>query len=183
MTTSSAERFTACWHAEGPRVLAYARRHIGDDLAQEVVSDTFMVAWRKWDSVPDPAIGWLIATARGVIRNRRRSLRRQHDLEARVALLDQVASPDATESVLVRQDALHRLAELSDQHREALLMTSWDGLTSEEAAEALGIRPAAFRRRVSRARASLNDDPSPPSPAPFPPAPIPSATLSTEGIS
>jgi RNA polymerase sigma factor (sigma-70 family) len=177
--TSSVERFTACWHADGPRVLAYARRHIGHDHAQEVVSDTFMVAWRKWDTVPDPPIGWLIATARGVISNRRRALQRRHAVETRAALLEQVASPDATESVIGREEALRRLAQLSDEHREALLMTSWDGLTSGEAAEALGIRPAAFRRRVSRARASLGDDPSPPDARDTSPA----TALSSEGIS
>ena len=159
---SSTERFTECWHSDGPRVLAYARRHIGQEHAQEVVADTFMIAWRRWDDVPEPPIAWLIATAKGVISNRRRSLKRQRALESRVALLEQVASQDATESVLRRQEALRRLGELSDQHREALLLTSWDGLTSDEAANALGIRPAAFRRRLSRARASLGDDPSPP---------------------
>jgi RNA polymerase sigma factor (sigma-70 family) len=177
--TSSVERFTACWHADGPRVLAYARRHIGHDHAQEVVADTFMLAWRKWDAVPDPPIGWLIATARGVISNRRRSLQRRQALESRAALLAQVASPDPTESVIGREEALRRLARLSDEHREALLMTSWDGLTSDEAAEALNIRPATFRRRVSRARASLGDDPSPPEAR----GPLPTTTLSSEGIS
>lgn len=149
------ELFAECWRADGPRVMAYARRHIGEDHAQDVVADTFMIAWRNWDKVPDPPIGWLIATARGVIRNRLRSQRRHRALSDRVALLDQAASVDSSESAVSRQDALARLAALSDQHREALLLTSWDGLNSEEAARVLGIQPAAFRRRVSRARECL----------------------------
>ena len=50
--TSPTERFTECWHSDGPRVLAYASRHVGRDLAHDVVADTFMVAWRRWDEVP-----------------------------------------------------------------------------------------------------------------------------------
>lgn len=159
---SSTERFTECWHTDGPRVLAYARRHIGDDQAQEVVADTFLVAWRKWDSVPDPAIAWLIATARGVIRNRRRSLTRRRALESRMGFFAQAVTRDQSEFALTRQEALRRLGELNGAHREALLLTSWDGLSTDEAARVVGISPAAFRKRLSRARACLADDPSPP---------------------
>jgi RNA polymerase sigma factor (sigma-70 family) len=156
---SSAELFTECWHSDGPRVLAYARRHIGDDQAHDVVADTFMVAWRRWDTLPEPPIGWLIATARGVMRNRQRTSNRQRALTDRIARLDRAASHDVSESAVGRQEALARLGALSEQHREALLLTSWDGLNAEEAGEALGIRPAAFRRRLSRARATLAEGP------------------------
>jgi RNA polymerase sigma factor (sigma-70 family) len=158
---SSAELFTECWHTDGPRVLAYARRHIGDDLAHDVVADTFLVAWRRWDTVPEPRIAWLIATARGVMRNRQRTINRHRALADRIARLDQAASHDVSESAVGRHEALARLGALSDQHREAILLTSWDGLNAVEAGAALGIRPAAFRRRLSRARAVLADSPAP----------------------
>ncbi|CAN5334491.1 hypothetical protein BH09ACT10_BH09ACT10_15450 [soil metagenome] len=68
--------FSSCWDTDARRVLAYATRHCGPDDAVEVVSETFLHAWRTWDSVPTPALPWLICTARNVIRNVRRGQRR-----------------------------------------------------------------------------------------------------------
>lgn len=152
------ERFTACWHAESPRVLAFARRHVGDETAHDVVAETFLVAWRRWDQVPEPAIGWLLVTARNVIHNGVRSKHRNRALEQRIALLDDVAgyAADSADALLTRREALERLGRLDEQHREALLLIAWDGLTAEQAADVLGIKPATFRKRLSRAREVLS---------------------------
>jgi RNA polymerase sigma-70 factor (ECF subfamily) len=99
------------------------------------------------------------ATIRGG--HRRRSdpdgTRRSRALTERIALLDGVAShaTATAEVAITRREALERLARLDDQHREALLLVSWDGLTNDQAATVLGIKPATFRRRLSRARAAL----------------------------
>ena len=158
------EAFTQCWRSEAPRLLAYARRHAGADEAADVVAETFAIAWRRWADVPDPPIGWLLRTAAGVIRNRSRSSRRHHTLTAKIALLSQAASavPDTADAVVRRDEALRRLASLSEDQREALLLITWDGLTHDEAASVLGLRPAAFRKRVSRARELLERDEPPP---------------------
>lgn len=158
------ERFGTCWQRDAPRVLAYAQRHVGDHDAHDVVSETFLAAWRRWNEVPDPAIAWLLVTARRVVGNQYRSTRRRAALTDRIALLDSVASVGgmAPEAALRRSEALEQLASLSEDHREALLLVGWDGLTTDQAAIVLGLRPAAFRRRVSRARtalARLADDP------------------------
>ncbi len=119
-----------------------------------------MVAWRRWDEVPDPPIGWLLRAAAGVIKNRSRSTRRRDRLTDRIALLSQAtaAVSDTADAVVQRDEALRRLASLNDDQREALLLVSWDGLSPKEAAEVLGLRPAAFRKRLSRARELLNRD-------------------------
>jgi RNA polymerase sigma-70 factor (ECF subfamily) len=155
------EAFTDCWGAQAPRVLAYARRHVGADEAPDVVAETFMIAWRRWHEVPDPPIGWLLRTAAGVIRNRTRSARRRHRLTDRIALLSiaAAAASDAAEAVVQRDEALCRLAALTDDQRETLLLVSWDGLSPDEAAAVLGLGPAAFRKRLSRAREALRDEP------------------------
>ncbi|MDD9372226.1 MAG: sigma-70 family RNA polymerase sigma factor [Acidimicrobiales bacterium] len=145
------------WHAEAPHVLAFARRHVGVEAAHDVVAETFMIAWRRWDDISAPPIAWLLVTARKVIQNRARATRRSRALTERIALLDGVAShaTATAEAAITRREALERLARLDDQHREALLLVSWDGLTNDQAATVLGIKPAAFRRRLSRARAAL----------------------------
>jgi RNA polymerase sigma-70 factor (ECF subfamily) len=47
------------------------------------------------------------------------------------------------------------LATLPAQHREVLLLVAYEGLSSGDAAAVCGIRPEAFRQRLSRARTSL----------------------------
>lgn len=168
------DAFTECWHREAPRVLAYARRHTDADDAADVVAETFAIAWRRWVAVPDPPIGWLLVTARRVIQNRARSSRRHDSVAARVALLNQATSSvsDTADAVVRRDEALRRLALLSENQREALLLVTWDGLTADEAAEVLGLKAATFRKRVSRARELLDRDESPPRPTPVRLAPV-----------
>lgn len=151
------EQFTQMWHAEAPHVMAFATRHVGAEAAHDVVAETFMIAWRRWADLPTPPIAWLLVTARMVIQNRARASRRNEALTERIALLDGVAAyaADSADAALTRREALERLARLDDQHREALLLISWDGLTNDQAAAVLGIKPATFRRRLSRARAAL----------------------------
>ena len=50
---SGEERFTALWDAYAGRVFAYTCRHVDHHSAQEVVSETFLVAWRRLDEVPE----------------------------------------------------------------------------------------------------------------------------------
>ena len=47
------------------------------------------------------------------------------------------------------------IASLGEKFREVLLLVGVDGLTSEQAAQVLGITPVAVRQRLSRARAQL----------------------------
>ena len=156
--STSPEQFTIAWERDAPRLMVYARRHVGGSDAPDVVAEAFTIAWRRWSDVPDPATGWLFGTARNVIHNHLRGQRRRVALEQRIRLLDGVAA--SGDSPADRVEALARLAALPEQQREALLLTSWDGLTSEAAAVALGITPATFRKRLQRARAAI-DTPTP----------------------
>lgn len=149
--------FSEAWRRDGPRVAAYVRRHVAPDDVHDVVAETFVQAWRRWEDVPDPPIGWLIATARKVIGNSRRSVRRRTALLGRLTLLDRAARPETDAALLAtdRMTALEALAALPDSQREALLLVAWDGLAPDAAAAVLGIRPGAFRVRAHRARAAL----------------------------
>ena len=128
------------------------------DDVPEVVAETFLHAWRRWDDVPQPALPWLLVAARNVIANRRRTARRQRALADRVALLGSVAAGGVDAGVLAdeRAEALTALASLPEQQREALLLVAWDGLTPAQAARVLGIKPGALRVRIHRARAALS---------------------------
>lgn len=146
--------FALCFTQDMPRVLRYAQRHVGLDLAEDVTAETFQIAWRKWDKLPDERLPWLIGTARKVISNQIRSIVRRRRLSESLMRLEQVTTESAVDTT-ARMDALRRLSELSTTDREALLLVAWDGLTPNEAAAVLGIGASAFRKRISRARAAV----------------------------
>jgi RNA polymerase sigma-70 factor (ECF subfamily) len=150
--------FTRSWERDAPRVAAYARRHVPAADVHDVVAETFLQAWRRWDAVPEPPIAWLLGTARKVMGNQHRAARRRAALQDRVTLLDTAAraADDAGVLAAERLEALEALAALSEDLREAVLLTSWDGLTADEAAAMLGIRPGTLRVRLHRARAALD---------------------------
>ncbi len=68
-----AQRFAALWDAHASRVQAYALRRVGADAAEEIVAETFLVAWRRLAQVPGDPLPWLLVVARNTIANQRRS--------------------------------------------------------------------------------------------------------------
>lgn len=55
--------FTAMWEQHAPRIMAYALRHVDPDTAQEVLAETFLVAWRRLRDVPGQPLPWLLVVA------------------------------------------------------------------------------------------------------------------------
>ena len=138
-------------------VRAFVRRRIGDDEADEVVADVFVVAWRRRGVVPAEPRTWLLGVARKLLANRHRSAKRQRALYERLAL-EAERGPAHTGDAAAGLEAgalLRGLAALRAGDREVLLLVSWDGLSHAEAAEVLGVRTATLTTRVHRARARL----------------------------
>jgi len=150
-------RFTALWDANAGRVFAYACRHVDHHTAQEVVSETFLVAWRRLSEVPDPSLPWLLVVARNTVSNHRRTDRRRDALTEKMARIDKLSevAPSADVSVTDRAEVLAALAALTEAEREALLLTAWDGLSAVEAAGVVGCSAAAMHVRLFRARRRL----------------------------
>ena len=147
--------FEALYRATYPRVLAYARTLGPRDDADDAVAETYAIAWRRQRDIPHGVeLGWLIGVTRRVLANARRSRRRAGALHA---LLDRErASPGPDPAALVADGAVRAaLQTLSPLDRDAVLLCAWFELSSADAAEALGITPAAFRMRAARARRRL----------------------------
>lgn len=157
MGTESDARFTALWHAHAGRVLAYARRHVGAEEAEEVAAETFVVAWRRLPDVPPDALPWLLVVARNVISTRRRSLRRRRALVAEVQRAVEVhaSRPSAEAVVLERVELARALWRLRPVEREALFLVAWDGLSLQDGARVADCSLSAFTTRVHRARTRL----------------------------
>jgi RNA polymerase sigma factor (sigma-70 family) len=147
--------FDALYRATYPRVLAYARSVASPENADDAVAETYAIAWRRQHDIPrDAEVGWLIGITRRVLANARRSRRRTGALHALLDLQPRSLGPDPAE--LIEDGELRAaLLALSRLDREAVVLTAWFDLSSADAAQALGITPAAFRMRVARARRRL----------------------------
>jgi RNA polymerase sigma-70 factor (ECF subfamily) len=144
--------FEALYAEHAPAVARYARRRADEQMTADVVSEVFVVAWRRFDDVPEDALPWLLGCARRVLWHQHRAEQR------RGRLLDRLKSsaPPVVVSVELPNTVLARgLVTLSERDREALLLTAWEGLTTDQAARVLGCSPQTFRVRAHRARQRL----------------------------
>jgi RNA polymerase sigma-70 factor (ECF subfamily) len=147
-------RFDALFAAHFAAVRAYVVRRSGAAPVDDVLSETFLVAWRRLDAVPEDALPWLLGVARRVLANQRRGDAR------RAALIDRLSSmASRSRGVEPVGDVFGSLrdaiATLSAPEREALLLVAWEGLEPQRAARVVGCTPSAFRARLYRARRRL----------------------------
>ena len=163
-------RFEQVYGAHARPVLGYAlRRTTEPEDAADVVAETFLVALRRLDEVPEEPLTrpWLYGVARRVLANQRRGRRRRGDLGDR--LRDQLVAagvPDPAETAVARADVERLLGRLSDTEREVLELSAWEGLEPREIAEVLGISAVAARVRLTRARAAARNGAGPAGPVP-----------------
>lgn len=137
-------------------VTRYVRRRAGSSAVDDVVAETFLVAWRRLDRVPEDALPWLLGVARRTLSTQTRSARRQSALAAKLATAAD-PSPEAATAELdgAVEAALARLRPLD---REAITLIAWEELTPAQAAVVLGQTRVAFRVRLHRARRRLRED-------------------------
>jgi len=117
-----------------------------DDLVNEV----FLVAWRRFDQIPQDPRPWLLGVARNVLGTHIRGARRAralHDLLASMEVRWTESDPPLTGIAVATA-----LGRLRPKDCEALMLVNWEGLTPSQAARVLGERPASFRVRLYRAR-------------------------------
>jgi RNA polymerase sigma-70 factor, ECF subfamily len=161
--SADAQRLTELFRAHEVRILAFARRRVGADAAQEIVAETFLVAWRHLDDIPDPALPWLYRVASLEIANLRR--RQVKSLEIARAVRASVREEAAPADVASTLDATRTIAaafdRLGPQDQEILRLATWEGLTSAEGAAVLGCSISAYRVRLHRARTRLTKGANP----------------------
>ena len=63
------QRFTGLDEHTRPRVYAFAVSHAGRELAEEIVSEVYLIAWRRLADIPRPELPWLLSVARNVAAN------------------------------------------------------------------------------------------------------------------
>jgi RNA polymerase sigma factor (sigma-70 family) len=157
------EQFAVLFQRHAPRLYRYVARRIGPEVAEDVVAETFLHAFRQRagyrGDCPD-ATPWLYGIATRLVGRHRRAEIRQYRALARTGV-DQVAE-SFTDAVDARVSAAGQyrqvageLAALPAAYRDALLLVAWGELSYEEAALTLGVPVGTVRSRLSRARARL----------------------------
>jgi RNA polymerase sigma-70 factor (ECF subfamily) len=135
---------------------AFTRRRVSEQAAvEDVLADTFLVAWRRRTEIPEPALPWLYGVCLRTISTHRRSGRRRLRLRGRLASERSATGRDPADLHAARSEITWAFAQLSEGERETLRLVAWDGLSNEDAAGVLGISRGAFRVRLHRARQAL----------------------------
>jgi RNA polymerase sigma-70 factor (ECF subfamily) len=159
LAASDQQRFRELYDRTYNRVYAFVLRRVSEDLAADVVSETYMAVWRRIRDVPADARmadAWVFKTAYRVLANVRRGNRR------RTALLDRIrqrpveiplqfsATSSDSDSKLVRA-----LEAVRPDQREILLFRYWDDLDIDQIARIMGCSKNAAAVRVTRAQQAL----------------------------
>jgi len=150
------------------RFLPVSRRILRDiDLAEDASQRALVAIWRDLPQLRDPARfdAWsyrLLVNA--CYSEGRRG--RVWKPNLRVLYDDDQPAPDALREVHDRDQLERGFRRLSIDHRAVVVLHTYLGLTLEEVAEALGIRPGTARSRLHYAvramRAALEADERPP---------------------
>ncbi|SFC89224.1 RNA polymerase sigma-70 factor, ECF subfamily [Nocardioides terrae] len=151
METSRSERFDALARECLEPLRRYLARRTDPETAADVLGDTLLVAWRRFDDVPADALPWLYGVARNCLANAERGVRRRARLAARLTV--EPAAAEAPEML-----ELHEALEgLGDTERELVRLWAWEQLTPAEIATVTGLTPNAVSIRLTRARQRLRE--------------------------
>ncbi|MFJ4208122.1 RNA polymerase sigma factor [Paenarthrobacter sp. NPDC089675] len=159
----SPTHFGELYDRHASAIYRYAARRAGGFAADDVTSETFLVAWEQLESYDlgrDDARPWLFGIATNLLRQYHRAeakiLRVAAKSAAREAMADDsdriAAAVDAKVATGRIARALNGMAAID---RETLLLYAWADLTYEGIALAMDVPVGTVRSRLNRARQTL----------------------------
>lgn len=152
------------FHAEYARVVAIARRVLGDENAAEDTAQEVFLAFARSEVSPAAARGWLAAaaahTALNVARSERRRIGREWRVHFDPAFAQTGAVHDPAEQVLRGQDrARVRAALMTLPRAQAVaLVLRHSGASYIEVADAVGLSATGIGTLLRRAEAALRKE-------------------------
>lgn len=161
---SEPARFAAIFDRHFDAIHSYACRRVGNSAAEEIASQTFLVAFDRrgtYDPSRATARPWLFGIATNLIHDKHRQEERQFRAYARAA---DVGPVDPLEGAENRADAVRwrsqlaaLLVALPKEEADPLLLFALAELTYEEIAEALELPTGTVKSRLSRARKRIRE--------------------------
>ncbi|MFG0320198.1 MAG: RNA polymerase sigma factor [Planctomycetota bacterium JB042] len=147
--------FAILYRRHYDRMATYLYRRTGDPHATEdLLSELFLAAWRglpRFEPRGVPVRGWLYGIATRLANRRARRRRPVESLDDPGA----IEGRDRTDGRDDADEVRTLLAPLSPNHQAALVLHYVEGLSVDEIAAALGIRPGTVKSRLDRARRKL----------------------------
>ena len=153
------ECFALLFDRHGPAIHSYVARRLGQDAADDLTAEVFLIAFqrrRAYNAAYANARPWLYGIATNLVGRRRRdevrlfrAIARSGEISPTESFADQVTNRVAAQAI--RGRLASALSRLSGEQRDVLLLTA-SGLSCQEIATALGVRPGTVASRLARAR-------------------------------
>lgn len=150
-------RFDELYAGSRRAVLGYVlRRAESREDAADALAETFLIAWRRLDAIPDGDGQrlWLYGVARRVLANQRRGQKRRIALTQRLRT-ELVQAPTFAERSEALTDLTDAFKRLSEADQEILALEGWEELNPAQIAVVLDCSQNAARIRLHRARRRL----------------------------
>ncbi|MBT0994707.1 sigma-70 family RNA polymerase sigma factor [Cellulomonas sp. DKR-3] len=142
-----------------PQVRGFVRRNVPPAAVDDVVSEVFLVVWRRWDALPGPhdeRRAWVFTVARFTIAREHDRARAEQERNRRWSLRAATEPVEDAGALVDGRDAVAQvLRTLPAAEREALACVAVDGLSMAQTAERLGCSVSAVTSRLARARRRL----------------------------
>jgi RNA polymerase sigma factor (sigma-70 family) len=143
----------------------FALRGVGADAADDVVSETFLTAFRRrssFDQSREDARPWLLGIAANLVKKHRGAEAAQWRAYGAAVAVHEEGVEDGFQAAADRADAdatlralAPAIAKLAARDRQTLLLHAWGDLTYEEIGQALGVPTGTVRSRLNRVRRTL----------------------------
>ena len=148
-----------CYARYGPTVLAYLRRHVGPDDAEDVLQRTFLDVWRHLERYdPRQSLGgWVFTIAR---RRAIDTLRQRRPAVVQVDTLRDLVGEDGrevAERFAWAADVRAAMSRLPAAQRETLELAYFSDRTQSDIARLLQVPIGTVKARMARGTRALGD--------------------------
>lgn len=148
------EEFTTIYRQFLPHVTKYLARRVNPSDVEELASRVFEIAWQKRAQASAGfELPWLYRIAGYVVANNRRSEAAKAGFLAVFRPND--SAPSAEEIAIIDLSLSQAWAKLTPAERQAISLSSFEGLDNPSAARVLDISTNAFALRLSKAKSKL----------------------------
>lgn len=155
--------FEKLYRANYPRLVSFARSFVrDDDLAKDVVQETFVSVWRRRSKLGES--GSIRAYMYKVVRNKSLNALRNEGLRsvrqsefAEESAGERVDAVDSIDAAALRSRMDDWISQLPDRQREALLLSRYEGLSHAEIADVMNVSARTVNNHLVAALRTLRN--------------------------
>lgn len=165
-STVEPSAFAAIFDRHSSTLYGYLCRRVGRDDAEDLVSETFLIAFRareNYDRAQRSSLPWLYGIAANLVLKRHRSLGRQQRAVDRLMMLaprstefeERFVEDNANNWILAQLGRI--IEDLPPIDREVLVLYAWQRLSYADIGQALNIPVGTVRSKLNRVRTRLRE--------------------------